>query len=173
MATHDEILEAVLRIAAARADWSFTPHEIVRALPHLNAGTVRTHVTSRCCTNAPKNHPHKWDYFKRLRRGLYQLTPRYRPSATTTGILRERREEYTVSHAPAPRRTIHAAINRGQGWYSAECLEIAVVTQGRTLDQTLANLKEAIALHLEGDETGTLGLSTPVALHVTFDDNVA
>jgi predicted RNase H-like HicB family nuclease len=173
MASHDEILEAVRRIAAARADWSFTPDEIVRALPHLNAGTVRTHITSRCCTNAPKNHPHKWDYFKRLRRGLYQLTTRYRPSPRIAGRVREQRGKYTMSQAQAPRRTIHAAINRGQGWYSAECLEIAVVTQGRTLDQTLANLKEAIALHLEGDETGTLGLSTPLALHVTFDDSVA
>ena len=172
MAAHDEILEAVRRIAAARSDWSFTPDEIVRALPHLNAGTVRTHITSRCCTNAPKNHPHKWDYFKRLRRGLYQLTTRYRPSLRTAGMIREQRAEYTTSPSPALRRTIHAAINRSEGWYSAECLEIAVVTQGRTLDQTVANLKEAIALHLEGDETGTLGLATPLALHVTFDEDV-
>ena len=172
MAAHDEILEAVRRIAATRPDWSFTPDEIVRALPHLNPGTVRTHVTSRCCTNAPKNHPHKWDYFKRLRRGVYQLTTRYRSSPKAAGVVRERRAEYTTSRSPTTPRSIHAAIRRTEGWYSAECLEIAVVTQGRTLDQTVANLKEAIALHLEGDDTGTLGLATPLALHVTFDEDV-
>ena len=46
------------------------------------------------------------------------------------------------------------------------------MTQGGTLDQTVANLKEAIALHLEGDEMDTLGLATPLALHVTFDEDV-
>ena len=172
MAAHDEILAAVQRIAATRPNCSFTPDEIVRALPHLNPGTVRTHVTSRCCTNAPKNHPHKWDYFKRLRRGVYQLTTRYRTSPKAAGVLRERRAESTTSRSPTTPRSIHAAIRRTEGWYSAECLEIAVVTQGRTLDQTVANLKDAIALHLEGDDTGTLGLATPLALHVTFDEDV-
>jgi predicted RNase H-like HicB family nuclease len=71
-----------------------------------------------------------------------------------------------------PRRTIHAAITRGNGWYSAECLEVAVVTQGRTLDQTMANLRDAIALHLEDDDPATLGLQLPVSMHVTFEDDV-
>jgi predicted RNase H-like HicB family nuclease len=173
MATHDEILAVVQRVAAARADWSFFPNEIVRELPHLNAGTIRTHITSRCCTNAPKNHPHRWDYFKRLERGRYQVMPRYRPSRTRAGVVREQPAMFAASPAPAARRTIHAAIHRSGAWYSAECLEIAVVTQGRTLDQTVANLREAIALHLEGDDPETLGLATPLALHVTIEEDVA
>lgn len=172
MAAHDEILQAVRRIAAARKDWSFTPDEIVRALPHLNAGTVRTHITSRCCVNAPKNHPHRWDYFERLQRGRYQLTRRWRPAKTTASIARERRGAYKPSSTAAPRRTIHAAITRSDGWYSAECLELAVVTQGRTLDETVANLRDAVALHLEDGGHSTLGLSPPLALHVTFEDAV-
>jgi hypothetical protein len=52
MAAHEETLAAVRRIAGGRSDWTFTPDEIVRALPHLNPGTVRTHITSRCCSNA-------------------------------------------------------------------------------------------------------------------------
>ena len=171
MATHDEILEAVRRIASARRDWSFTPDEIVRTLPHLNAGTVRTHITSRCCVNAPKNHPHKWDYFERIARGRYQLKSGYRPRQTAS-IARERHAAYGASTTMAPRRTIHAAITRGNGWYSAECLEVAVVTQGRTLDQTIANLRDAIALHLEDDDAATLGLVMPVAMHVTFEDDI-
>ena len=42
-----------------------------------------------------------------------------------------------------------------EGWYVAECLEVAVVTQGRSLDETLANqanLRSALELHLD-DET--------------------
>jgi predicted RNase H-like HicB family nuclease len=171
MAVHDEILEAVRRIAAARADWSFTPDEIVRALPHLNPGTVRTHITSRCCANAPKNHPHKWDYFDRIGRGRYRLRSRYRPRPTAS-VARERQATYAPSSSALSRRTIHAAITRGSGWYSAECLEVAVVTQGRTLDQTIANLRDAIALHLEDDDAAMLGFELPVALHVTFEDDL-
>ena len=33
--------------------------------------------------------------------------------------------------------------------YVAECEEIAVVTQGNTLDEVVSNLKEAVLLHLE------------------------
>ncbi len=50
------------------------------------------------------------------------------------------------------RRTIKVFIRRGENYYSAECLEIAVVTQGKTLDETIANLNEAVALHLEGED---------------------
>ncbi len=43
--------------------------------------------------------------------------------------------------------TIKAVVRRGDTHYVAECLEIAVVTQGLTLDETLANFQEAVALH--------------------------
>lgn len=33
--------------------------------------------------------------------------------------------------------------------YVAECLEVAAVTQARTLDELIANLREAVELHLE------------------------
>ena len=37
-------------------------------------------------------------------------------------------------------------------------LEIAVVTQGRTLDETVKHLQEATALHLEGEHLAAFGL---------------
>ena len=46
-----------LLIQMALEEASDIPVEIVRALPHLDPGTVRTHIVSRCCVNAPKNHP--------------------------------------------------------------------------------------------------------------------
>lgn len=46
--------------------------------------------------------------------------------------------------------TIKAVIRPGeQSGFVAECLEIPVVTQGATLDEVSANLREAVALHLE------------------------
>jgi len=53
----------------------------------------------------------------------------------------------------ARRYTIQAMIYPGdEGGYVAECLNLAVVTQGRTLDETVQNLREAIQLHLEGED---------------------
>src|SRR5688572_1248475 len=134
MAAHEEILAAVRRITGARAEWSFTPDEIVRALPHLNPGTVRTHITSRCCSNAPKNHPHKWDYFRRIERGRYELVPKYRTAVRSASIARETSPAYSPTSDITPRHVIHAALSQGGRWYTAECLELSVVTQGRTLD---------------------------------------
>jgi predicted RNase H-like HicB family nuclease len=55
--------------------------------------------------------------------------------------------------------TVKALVRKGEEYYIAECLEIAVVTQGKTLDETLANLQEAVALHLEGEDLATFGLA--------------
>jgi len=51
----------------------------------------------------------------------------------------------------ALRTAIHARITPdAESGYAATCDEIAVVTQGETLDEVTANLREAVALHLEG-----------------------
>ena len=56
--------------------------------------------------------------------------------------------------------TIQAVIRRGeQSGYVAECLELAVVTQGATLDEVVQNLQEAVALHLEDEDLQELILS--------------
>jgi predicted RNase H-like HicB family nuclease len=47
------------------------------------------------------------------------------------------------------KHNIQAYIYKDEKYYVAECLEINVVTQGRTLDETISNLREAINLHLE------------------------
>jgi predicted RNase H-like HicB family nuclease len=54
-------------------------------------------------------------------------------------------------------QTIKAFIRRGENRYVAECHEISVVTQGGTLDETIANLEEAVALHLEGENPEEFG----------------
>lgn len=65
--------------------------------------------------------------------------------------------------------TIKAFVWRGEDHYVAECFEIAVVTQARTLDETIANLQEAVALHLEGEDMAELGLVDHPALLVTME----
>ena len=63
---------------------------------------------------------------------------------------------------------IMAHIHRGEDHYVAECVEISVVTQGKTLDETMANLQEAIQLHLEGEDPAEYGLvANPTVLVIT------
>lgn len=42
-----------------------------------------------------------------------------------------------------------AAVHQEEDWYVAQCLEIDVASQGANLDEALANLAEAVELHLE------------------------
>ena len=70
-------------------------------------------------------------------------------------------------------RTINAIVRRGESLYVAECLEVAVVTQGETLDETLANLREAVGLHLEGEDLEALGIAPNPALLVTMELDLA
>ena len=66
-------------------------------------------------------------------------------------------------------RTIKAVVSKGETHYIAECLEIAVVTQGKTVDETLANLREAVMLHLEGEDLAAMGLAPDPAILVTME----
>jgi predicted RNase H-like HicB family nuclease len=47
-----------------------------------------------------------------------------------------------------------AVITREENWYVAHCVELGVVSQGKTIEEAQANLKEAVELYLEsfGDE---------------------
>ena len=66
--------------------------------------------------------------------------------------------------------TIKAAIRPGeQSGYVAECLEIPVVTQGRTLDEVTRNLREAVELRLERADLAELRLAPSPSILVTFE----
>ena len=68
------------------------------------------------------------------------------------------------------RYTIQATIYPGdQSGYVAECLNLAIVTQGATLDETVRNLREAIALHLEGEDVAELGLMPNPPVLITME----
>jgi predicted RNase H-like HicB family nuclease len=166
---------------------------VVRALPHLNASSVRTHIVSRCCVNAPAHHLHRWGYFRRVARGLYDILPAYRrgpparrapaadaanagaakAGASKAGGAKRRLAETPATYGPRsaapPRDTVHAVVTRSRGWYVAECLEVAVVTQGHTLDELVANLGEAVGLHLEGGDAARQGLVRAPRIALTYE----
>lgn len=67
-------------------------------------------------------------------------------------------------------RTIKAVIRPGeQSGYVAECLEVSVITQGETLDEVTRNLKEAVGLHLAGEDLATMGLAPDPTILVTLE----
>lgn len=72
-------------------------------------------------------------------------------------------------HATRGRRTIHATIIRGETHYVAECQQLAVVTQGTTIDETMQNLREAVELHLEGEDMAALGLAPDPVILVSME----
>jgi predicted RNase H-like HicB family nuclease len=44
-----------------------------------------------------------------------------------------------------------AAVTPDGEWYVARCLEVEVASQGRTIDEALANLREALELYFEDE----------------------
>lgn len=47
------------------------------------------------------------------------------------------------------KQVIHFLVTQSETYYIAECTEFAIVTQGKTLDELVKNIHEAISLHLE------------------------
>ncbi|HEV3039518.1 MAG TPA: type II toxin-antitoxin system HicB family antitoxin [Candidatus Angelobacter sp.] len=171
MYVHQEILEIARHLACDRGNWSFALEEIVAALPTLNQNTVRTHVVSRCCVNAPKNHLHKWDYFRRIGRGLYQIEVKYRRTTDRRSRrqLRGRQDSDRKQPTVGLRKTLHAVIQKDEGAYVVECLELPVVTQGHSLDEAVENLREALMVHLEGEDLAALGLVAHPDVQISFE----
>ena len=67
-------------------------------------------------------------------------------------------------------QNIKAVIRAGEkSGYVAECFEISVVTQGKTLDEVTHNLREAVQLHLEGEDTAKFGLVPHPTVLVTLE----
>lgn len=166
MPIHDQVLAMAQRNCAHRADGTFKPAEIVASLPDLNAQSVRTHVVSRCCVNAPSNHASRWPYFERTGRGRYRICENYRPAkdpSLSTG------SDIVSQRPPLHREVVHAVITESEGLYVAECLEVAVVTQGASVDETLHNIREALELYMEEEDPALLGLAASPRLSITLE----
>ena len=71
------------------------------------------------------------------------------------------------------KRTIQVRAFRGEDQYVAKCLDLPVVTQAPTLDQLAVNIREAIALHLEGEDLAELGFAKDPTVLATMELAVA
>ena len=69
--------------------------------------------------------------------------------------------------------TIHVVARRSAGFYVAESLELALVTQGRSLDELLRNIRQAVRLHLEGENPAEFGLSASPRIAVIYEESLS
>jgi predicted RNase H-like HicB family nuclease len=53
-----------------------------------------------------------------------------------------------------------AVINKEENWYVARCVELGVVSQGKTIEEAQSNLKEAVELYIESFGTEDLPTSS-------------
>jgi predicted RNase H-like HicB family nuclease len=49
----------------------------------------------------------------------------------------------------ASKQTFIAVIHREENWYVAECPQLGTVSQGKTVEEAIANLREATELYLD------------------------
>jgi len=67
-------------------------------------------------------------------------------------------------------RTIQVNIYPGeQGRYVAEAVHLPVVSQGKTIDETVNNIREALTLHLEGEDLHELGFFPDAPVLITME----
>jgi len=101
---------------------------------------------------------------------VYEILPAHRRDK---GAKRSRVAESLTTYGTAPMRdSVHATVSHGERFYVAECWEVAVVTQGRTLDEVVANLREALELHLGGEDLRALGLTPCPRLVITYESEL-
>ena len=67
------------------------------------------------------------------------------------------------------KKIIQVHIYKGDEYFVAECIDLPVVTQGKTLDELVENLKEAIGLQLEGENLENFGLAEPSSVLLNFE----
>ena len=64
---------------------------------------------------------------------------------------------------------VHAVVTESEGLFTAECFEVAVVTQGSSLGELLINLREALELLMSGEDHKLLGLDPDPRLVLNFE----
>jgi len=66
-----------------------------------------------------------------------------------------------------------AVITKEENWYVAHCIELGVVSQGKTIEEAKENLKEAVELYIESfgteDLPKSIGEVILYPLEVVFD----
>ncbi len=66
-----------------------------------------------------------------------------------------------------------AVITKEVKWYVAHCLELGVVSQGKTLEEAQANLQEAVELYIESFGAEGIADATPGAFVFQLEAEVS
>jgi len=67
------------------------------------------------------------------------------------------------------KKTIQVRVSRGDHQFVAECLDVPAVTQATTLDELFVNVREAIGVHLEGEDLASLGIASNPTVLATME----
>jgi predicted RNase H-like HicB family nuclease len=67
------------------------------------------------------------------------------------------------------KKIIQVKIYKGENYYVAECVDLSVVSQGKTLDEAATNIREAIDLHLEGENLEELDILPDFSILANFE----
>ena len=84
----------------------------------------------------------------------------------TTTEVRTATERAGEPPAATVKRTFTASVYRGEDWYVAQALEVDVASQGKSIDEALANLREALTLYFEPPFPGDMPRLYPVEVEV-------
>jgi hypothetical protein len=76
MTARHEILAALSRVQARTGRETFTPQEVIDELlrrgTSYKPSTIRTHIVSRMCADAPDHHARTYDDLERVAAGQYR-----------------------------------------------------------------------------------------------------
>ncbi|MDP3934727.1 MAG: type II toxin-antitoxin system HicB family antitoxin [Candidatus Giovannonibacteria bacterium] len=67
------------------------------------------------------------------------------------------------------KKIIQVHIYKGEKYFIAECIDLPVVTQGKTLDELAKNLREAVSLQLEGENPSDFDLVENPSVLASFE----
>lgn len=67
------------------------------------------------------------------------------------------------------KKIIQVHISKGEKYFIAECADLPVVTQGKSLDELANNLREAISLQLEGENPADFDLAQKPSILASFE----
>ena len=67
------------------------------------------------------------------------------------------------------KHAVKIKVYKDDGFYIAEGVDIALVTQGKTLDELIKNIQEAVELYLDGEEPEKIGIIANPSILVNFE----
>lgn len=68
---------------------------------------------------------------------------------------------------------IQFQIQKGDNYFVATGVDLPIVTQGKTLDELVKNIREAVDLHLEGENLADFGLAEKPHIMVNMEVDMA